>query len=128
MQDSDPFATFHFVSRSLADFPLAYLHVVEPLEPERAGEERITPVLRDAFDGPLVVNGGYGSAAGHEAIRSGDADAIAFGTLFIANPDLPRRFALGAALNEPDRSTFYGGDERGYTDYPSLGERTSASA
>ena len=122
MRDSDPFTTFAVAARRLAGYPLAYLHVVEPLSPERNEEERITPILRDAFDGPLIVNGGYGSASGHEAIRSGMADAVSFGALFLANPDLPRRFALGVRFNEPDRSTFYGGDARGYTDYPSLDE------
>ena len=71
-------------------------HAEDPsaLRPKRNEEERITPILRDAFDGLLIANGGYTSAEGHEAIRTGAADAVSFGSLFLANPDLPRRFAL----------------------------------
>ena len=123
MRDSDPFTTFTVATRRLAGFPLAYLQVVEPLSPERNATERITPILRDGFDGPLIANGGYTSAEGHEVIRTGQADAVSFGAPFLANPDLPRRFALGVRLSEPDRSTFYGGDARGYTDYPTMDER-----
>ena len=76
--------------------------------------------LRALWKGLYVVNGGYDEVSGEEAIRSGHADAIAYGRAFIANPDLPKRMRLGAALNEPDPATFYGGDAFGYTSYPAL--------
>lgn len=120
MSDSDPAATFAYTARRLNEYGIAYLHVVEPVSPEVRGDERVTPRLRQVFEGPFMVNGGYDAASGHEAIASGRADLVSFGVLFLANPDLPRRFAIGAALNRPDPSTFYGGDERGYTDYPFL--------
>ncbi len=126
MSDSDPVATFTHAAKRLNEYGLAYLHVVEPLSPEMPEEQRITPSLRRAFQGPLVVNGGYDATAAQEAIAHGQADLVSFGALFLANPDLPRRLAIGAALNEPDPSTFYGGDEHGYTDYPALDSATSA--
>ena len=72
------------------------------------------------MDGVYVVNGGYDDARGKKAVLTGYADAVAYGRAFLANPDLPRRLQLGATLNEPDPQTFYGGDARGYIDYPSL--------
>ena len=77
--------------------------------------------FRSVFRGPLVGNCGYTQASAEAAITSGLADLIAFGKLFIANPDLPRRFAVDATLNAPDQATFYGGSAKGYTDYPALG-------
>lgn len=116
MSDSDPAATFGYAAEALNRFRPAYLHVTEPLgTPEDA---RVAPVVRRAFRGPLILNGGYDRAAADAAIAAGEADLVAFGTAFLANPDLPERFAEGAALNVPDRATFYGGDARGYTDYP----------
>jgi len=75
--------------------------------------------LRILWNGLYVVNGEYDGPRG-EALRSGHADAVAYGRLFQANPDPPRRLQLGAALNEPDPTTFYGGDAAGYTSYPAL--------
>jgi N-ethylmaleimide reductase len=117
MSDSDPRATFGHVAGELSRFSLAYLHVFEPITPEQAAP-RLTPALRARFRGTLIANGGYGKAEGDLAIAGGTADLVSFGRPFIANPDLPARFAAGAALAIPDRSTFYGGDARGYTDYP----------
>jgi N-ethylmaleimide reductase len=120
MSDSDPEATFSYAAYALSRFGLAYLHVVEPVNaPEPAGG-RISPLLRAVFRGPFVANGGYGFETGSEAVSRGEADLVSFGTAFLCNPDLPRRLREGAPLNEPDRATFYGGDERGYTDYPAL--------
>lgn len=117
MQDSDPGATFEYAAAALNGFGLAFLHVTEEgAEPGQA----VTPRLRAAFRGPLVVNGGYTFERATNAIRSGRADAVAFAKAFLANPDLPARFRLGASLNEPDPATFYGGTEKGYTDYPAL--------
>lgn len=120
MSDSDPARLFEGVAKALAPLGLAYLHVIEPVDtPE---DERIAPRIRAAFDGPLMLNEGYDARTGEEALAAGRAELISYGKPFLANPDLPRRFELGAPLNEPDPETFYGGDERGYTDYPVLSE------
>jgi N-ethylmaleimide reductase len=72
------------------------------------------------FSGPIIAAGGHDARTGTARISMRDADLIAYGKLYIANPDLPERFARGAPLGVPDRATFYGGDARGYTDYPFL--------
>jgi N-ethylmaleimide reductase len=123
MSDSDPVATFGYAAYALNPLGPAYLHVLEPVAgPMAQPGERVTPALRAVFRGPLIVNGGYDAETGHAAIARGEADLVAYGVPFLATPDLPRRFREGAPLNAPDRATFYGGDERGYTDYPSLDE------
>ena len=102
---------------------IAYLHIAEP---DWAGGAELTSSfrqqLRDAFPGPIICCGGYSAAEADALIVSGLADAVAFGRPYIANPDLVERFAAGAELNKPDRTTFYGGDEKGYTDYPTLAQ------
>ena len=125
--DSDPIALFKYVLRELSTRNIAYLHMIEA----RGSEIGITDELhlnspnnallfRPAFAGPFVSAGAYTPESAALAVDNGQADAIAFGRLFIANPDLVERARLGAALNAPDRSTFYGGAARGYTDYPTL--------
>ena len=100
---------------------IAYLHIAEP---DWAGGPALTDdfrrQLREAYAGGIVVCGNYTRETGETRLASGLADAVAFGRPFIANPDLVARLAQGAALNRPDPSTFYGGGERGYTDYPTL--------
>ena len=76
--------------------------------------------LRTLWKGLYVVNGGYDGPRGEDALRTGHADAVSYGRAFLANPDLPRRLKLGAALNTPDTTTFYGGSADGYTTYPVL--------
>ena len=120
MADSDPVATFGHAAAALNSFGLGYLHVFDPLDPAIPAQP-ITPLLRARFRGPLIANGGYRKETADGAVASGAADLVAFGRPFIANPDLPERFATGAPLTEPDPSTFYGGDARGYTDYPRRG-------
>lgn len=120
MADSDPARAFAYAARRLNEFGLAYLHVVEQVSLE-APEPRVTPVLRAAFRGPVIANGGYDRDLAEAALARGTADLVSFAKLFLANPDLPERFAEGASLNVPDAKTFYGGDERGYTDYPTRG-------
>jgi N-ethylmaleimide reductase len=118
MSDSDPAGTFTHVAAALRPFGLAYLHVIEsPPGHAEASEHPLAGRLRKAFGGPLMLAGGYDRAAADHALAS-VADLIAFGEAFIANPDLPLRFKSGLTLNSADRSTFYGGNERGYTDYP----------
>jgi N-ethylmaleimide reductase len=117
MRDSDPVGTFGYVAGRLNAFGLAYLHVFEPLGAEPPGD-RVTPYLRAVFRGTLIANGGYDRESAEAAIASGAADLISFGRPSIANPDLPERLAAGAPLTPADPTTFYGGGERGYTDYP----------
>jgi N-ethylmaleimide reductase len=121
MSDADPDATFGYVARALNRFGLAYLHVIERSfsggEPEPSYDRRR---VRAAFHGPYIASGGYDRLRGDWALASGAADLVAFGKAFLANPDLPERFRGNAPLNAPDPATFYGGDGRGYTDYPAL--------
>jgi N-ethylmaleimide reductase len=82
--------------------------------------EDVTALVRDNHDGVLIRNGGYDQEKAEAALKSGDADLIAFGKLFLANPDLPARFKQGAELNAWDMETFYTPGPKGYTDYPAL--------
>src|SRR5579883_1545927 len=127
MMDSDPKATFGYAVEALNRFGLAYLHLLEPSEADaRHGGILIpTSYFRPIYKGNLMVNWDYDRDKANAAIASGNADLVSFGKLFIANPDLPERFRLNAALNEPDPSTFYGGGEKGYTDYPALALQAS---
>jgi N-ethylmaleimide reductase len=127
MSDSDPFATFGEAASVLDGFGLAYLHLVVPgsVDPE-SDSGRITAHLRERFRGPLMVNGGYTHEAAEAVIGSGRADLVSFGSSFLANPDLPERFAEGVPLNPPNPSTFYGGGAEGYTDYPALAVSATA--
>jgi len=122
MHDSNPLATFVYLVTALNRFNLAYLHLLEPSEADlRHGGTAIpTSHFRPIFQGLLMTNGGYDRQKAEAAITSGEADLVSFGTLFIANPDLPERFRLNAPLNQPDAASFYGGGEKGYIDYPAL--------
>jgi N-ethylmaleimide reductase len=125
MSDENPVETFSYATRELNRFGLAYLHVVDTSQanaPQGLGGRRPSELLRPIFQGALIANGEYTRETAEEALRSGRADLVAFGRLFLANPDLPERFAEGAPLNEPDPATFYGGGEEGYIDYPFLAE------
>mgnify|MGYP003392341636 CR=1 FL=1 len=123
MTDSDPETFFVYLLGKLNPLGLAYLHIVDALESDiRHGANVIDlDVIRKAYHGTLIVCGGYDQARAGEALAQGRADAVAFGQLYIANPDLAERFKLNAPLNEPAPATFYGGNEKGYTDYPALG-------
>ena len=121
MQDSSPLATFSYAARELSALQVGWLHVVESLgDPAAPSSARITPELRKLFGQALIANGGYTLETADRAISAGEADLVSFGALFLANPDLPTRFVRRAPLNVPDPSTYYGGDAKGYTDYPSL--------
>ncbi|HLO49884.1 MAG TPA: alkene reductase [Kamptonema sp.] len=123
MADSNPKALFTYVVNALNRFGLAYLHLVEPRINESATSEKAELTcgyFRSIFQGTIISAGGYDRELAEAAIAAGDADLIAFGRWYISNPDLVERFALTVPLNPYDRSTFYGGDERGYTDYPTL--------
>jgi len=124
MEDSNPEALFNFVVTQLDRFKLAYLHIVEPRIKGSHDDLTEKKVLlgvhhfRPLYSGTLITAGGYTCETGEAVIFQGDADLVSYGRLFIANPDLPKRFALNAPLNPYHRPTFTGGDERGYIDYP----------
>jgi N-ethylmaleimide reductase len=119
MYDSNPQHTFETVARSLSPLGLAYLHVMESAIGESKHPQQFDfKNLRAAFDGTYIANGGYDKARANAVLAEGQADLVAFGVLFLANPDLPERLAKNAPLNAPDPATFYGGNEKGYTDYP----------
>jgi N-ethylmaleimide reductase len=122
MSDSAPEKLFVYVLGQLNRFDLAYLHIVDALESDiRHGAKVVElAVLRRAYLGTLIVCGGYDKVRAAQVLAEELADAVAFGQLYIANPDLVERFKLNAPLNTPDPATFYGGDEKGYTDYPFL--------
>lgn len=119
--DTEAEAMALYLAKAFTARGIAYLHIAEP---DWAGGAELTQSFREelraAFPGTLICCGGYSAAEAEALINSGLADAVAFGRPYIANPDLVERFAAGAELNTPDRSTFYGGEEKGYTDYPTL--------
>lgn len=123
MIDSNPKATFSLLIEKLNELPLAYLQLMNPLFPI----DNLPHYPKDVLEtlGKLsahliIANGGYSRESAEAELHRGIAKMISFGVLFLANPDLPKRFSLGFPLNTPDRTTFYSGGERGYTDYPSL--------
>jgi len=118
IKDSDPVKTFSHAVSNLNKFDLAYVHILEPKGDEDVNY--LTPVLRNLYQGTLVINGGYNKESGNEALGKNEAEAIAFGTPFISNPDLVARFTHDLELTEPDSSTFYTSQAKGYTDYPVL--------
>lgn len=120
ISDSAPQRLFNHVASSLSPFGLAYLHVVEGGMGGEATPDFDFEDLRRQFKGGYIANLAYDKARGNAAIASGHADAIAYGAIYIANPDLVERLRQDAPLNTPDQATFYGGDAKGYTDYPTL--------
>jgi N-ethylmaleimide reductase len=120
MYDSNPQALFEYVADNLNQFNLAYLHVVEG--GIGGGEAKTFDyiALRKHFKNAYMANLGYDKVRGNAAIASGFADCVAFGVPFLANPDLVQRYKTDAPLNEANSKTFYGGTEKGYTDYPFL--------
>lgn len=115
MGDSSPAATFGYVAEQLGKRGIAFICAREALGPDRLG-----PQLKKAFGGTYIANEGFNQQKAEQVLAAGEADAVAFGKLFIANPDLPKRFARHAPLNAWDSSTFYAGGAKGYTDYPAL--------
>jgi N-ethylmaleimide reductase len=123
IKDSDPKATFTRAVTRLNDYDLAYLHILEPkpnLGHPVGTVDYLTPVLRQSYQGNLLINGGYTKDTANDAIGRKKAEAIVFGTPFIANPDLVERFLANADLAQPDRTTFYTSGEKGYADYPPM--------
>ena len=125
--DSDPQKLFSYLINALNPFNLCYLHLIEPRATTAGGSDQLLAdaprtgrLFRPLFAGKVVLAGGFDQVGAEKALTDREADAISFGRLFISNPDLPRRFELNADLNPYNRASFYGGNEKGYTDYPSL--------
>jgi len=128
MHDSDPVALFTYVLSELDKRSIAYVHPIEPRSSSAGSQDanitnapQTAAIFRSAFKGTLISAGGYTREDAQATVAEGRADAIAFGRLFISNPDLPARLLTNADLSAYDRATFYGGAEKGYTDYPTLG-------
>ena len=120
---ADPVAQFTHLIGELDRMPLAYIHLMNSVFPrDRTPHypEDVIGTFGVLTRHPIIANGGYSRASGEALLEQGAAELISYGSLFLANPDLHRRFALDAALNAPDRATFFGGGEKGYTDYPFL--------
>jgi 2,4-dienoyl-CoA reductase-like NADH-dependent reductase (Old Yellow Enzyme family) len=115
ISDSNPAETFGYVARELGKRKIAFL-----LAREYEGPGWLGPKLKEQFGGVYIANEKFTKESADAVIARGDADAVAFGKAFIANPDLPRRFAEGAGLNEPVPETFYSHGPEGYVDYPAL--------
>ncbi len=121
MRDSDPVGLATWLAQRLDDCHLAYLHVMRGDLLQQQSGDVLTPV-RAHFRGTLIGNMGYTAATAANAIAAGELDAVAFGTAFLANPDLPERIRRNAPLNAPNPATFYSPGPVGYTDYPALGD------
>lgn len=115
MSDSDPAATFGYIAREAGRRKIAFLFAREGL-----AEPRLGPALKKAFGGPLIANQQLSFEDAETLIQSGEADAVSWGRLYIANPDLVGRYAAGSPLNEPQMETFYGEGPEGYIDYPAM--------
>lgn len=115
ISDANPQETYRYLVEKLKAFDLAYLHVAL-----FGAKVDYHAQLKPIFNGSYLMGGGLDRAAAEAALESGRADATVFGSAFLANPDLPKRFREGALLNEPDRATFFSAGEQGYTDYPAL--------
>ena len=125
MSDSSPVETFSYLAEQLNRLRIGYLHIGEAIAGPMAAPARtvrITPMLRHKFSGTIIVNGGYDARSAGAAITRREADLVAFGVPFLANPDLPVRYRQNAPLNAPDQTTFYAGEEKGYIDYPALAQ------
>jgi N-ethylmaleimide reductase len=124
MHDSDPIALFSYVITELSSRKIGYLHLIEPRSTSAGGSDEVmqdapntSSLFRHLFSGVLLSAGGYDAESAKEAVANGNADAVVFGRYFISNPDLPHRLQANIPLTPYDRNTFYGGGEKGYTDY-----------
>ena len=128
MGDGDPLATFGYVVRELDRRRVGYLTMLEPnvkdLE-KGVAIEHVARTFRPMTSVPFITNTGFDRDKGMAAVASGEVDAVAYGTLYIANPDLVARFEADSSFNQPDPSTFYGSGSKGYTDYPTRYEHSS---
>jgi N-ethylmaleimide reductase len=127
ISDSNPQPLFDYIVDHLNALKLVYIHVIEGAT---GGPRDMAPFdydsLRNRFKGAYIANNGYDLELASKVLSANEADLIAFGKLFLANPDLVERFKRGAPLNTPDKATFYGGGAKGYTDYPALESAAAA--
>ncbi len=126
ISDSDPVKLYNCLIQKLNDRPLAFLHLSRAAGPMESFPDLPKDILgtySSGNNGTIIAEGGYDHDSAETDLSNGQADIISFGVKFISNPDLPRRLALNAALNSPDRTTFYDGGEKGYTDYPFLKDK-----
>ncbi|MBS0260795.1 MAG: alkene reductase [Planctomycetes bacterium] len=122
--DDDPAKTYTYLARRLNPLGLAYLHVGYDSGYGRGTAPPFNPIdlLRSVYTGTLLPVGGFNKATGEAAVAEGRTDLVVYGRMFISNPDLVERLRLDVPMNSPDVRTFYGGDDHGYTDYPTLAE------
>lgn len=117
--DSDPATTYGYVAEQLGKRGIAFLFTRESvIGPE--GSKRYTPEMKRRFDGPVIANEGFTPDLAQQVLDAGEADAVSWGKLFLANPDLPERIKRGGPYNDPNPATFYAHGAEGYTDYPTL--------
>jgi N-ethylmaleimide reductase len=131
ISDSNPEATFSYVAKMLDSYKIAYLHVIEPrIKGDDTLHEGHPPVavkyLRPFFSGPIIAAGGFDGASAEAVVASGDADLVAFGRHFSSNPDLPYRLQHNLPLTPYVRSAFWGGTEKGYSDFPAYAASAAA--
>ncbi len=130
MYDEDPLETFGVLARHLNDLGIAYIEVVEDSFQGNHADgrpESVIDAIQANFKGSYIANGAYTAEEARRRISAGRCDLVTFGRPFIANPDLPERFQQDAPLNKWDDSTFYGGDAKGYTDYPALAKQKATA-
>ncbi len=124
MDDSNKMATFGHVIRELDALKVGYLHLTEPnarvLEQGNVQIKNVARTFRPMISTRLIVNSGFDKNKANAVLETGDADMVAFGVLFLANPDLPERLRQDQPFNKPDPTSFYGVGPKGYTDYPAL--------
>jgi N-ethylmaleimide reductase len=125
MQDSNPIELFSYVLQEISNRKIAFVDLIEPRSSVAGGSDSVnssapstSQLFRKKYDGVLISSGGYDAQSAKEVVEKGEADAVAFGRHYIANPDLAERIKFGYDLNKYNRATFYGGAEKGYTDYP----------
>jgi len=135
MGDSNPDALFSYLAGRLNEFELAWFHVVEPRivgDHSKEDADKMAPIasahLRKVYKGTLIAAGGFNRESAEAILERGEADLVAFGRFYSANPDLPERLKNNLPLNKYDRSRFYGGDARGYNDYPFYQESVAAAS
>ncbi len=129
ISDTNPPALFAYLISELDRLPLAYLHLMQPflsIDGEGGTPEEALASIRTVYRGTIMVNGGYDAQSAEAVLESGAAQLVSFGALYVANPDLPERFATDADMNAPDRATFYTGGAKGYIDYPAMAAPTLA--
>jgi 2,4-dienoyl-CoA reductase-like NADH-dependent reductase (Old Yellow Enzyme family) len=129
VEDSDPVALFTAVAKRLQELRVPWVELREPRQRTSAGaipSQPVSPAMRQLYSGRIVINSDYDWADARQRIADGSADVVSIGRLFISNPDLVRRIATGAPLNEGDASTYYSGGAAGYVDYPMLDEAQAA--